>query len=151
MRWQKDPFSQFEQLQEKMERMWQRLSGDIQNPPRYCPSTLEPPIDVYDTESNVVVVVEIAGISGSAVEVEVEDKRLTVRGQRPNRNTHPGRHCFQMEICYGSFERTVMLPSPVNLEELQTTYNDGFLEITLPKVETRQRQPVRITVAGTGP
>lgn len=90
-----------------------------------------PPTDVYDTESDYVVRVEIAGMKEDDFEITVENNFISITGNRPD---IPERRAYQqMEIRFGKFESIIGLPGPVELDSARAEYRDGFLTITLPK------------------
>ena len=74
------------------------------------------------------VVVEIAGVNAEEMEISVEGKTLTVRGEREDRQRHLSRLYHQMEICCGLFERSVAFPAEVDPEQATATYSDGLLD-----------------------
>ena len=97
-----------------------------------------PPTDVYETEKNYVVRIEIAGMRENDFEITVEDKYLMISGSRPD---VPERRAYQqMEIRFGKFETVVGLPGPIDLENSRADYTEGFLTITLPKAKPSQIQ-----------
>ncbi|MFZ5912536.1 MAG: Hsp20/alpha crystallin family protein [Chloroflexota bacterium] len=90
-----------------------------------------PPTDVYDTENDYVVRVEIAGMREEDFEITVENNFLSITGARPD---IPERRAYhQMEIRFGKFESVVGLPGPIELDAARAEYKEGFLTITLPK------------------
>ncbi len=139
------PFGDFEHLHQQMEEMWERLTGGHGGRPRFCPPILEPPVDIYETAEDVVILAEIAGIADEEVQIDVQGDRLRFHGQKNDHHAAPGHRHSQMEVCYGTFERTVNLPSEVDPEAVQVSYRDGFLKIVLPKRQQQRRQ-VRVTV-----
>jgi HSP20 family protein len=141
-----DIFSDFEQIRRSMTHTWQRGLGPP-GAPHFCPPVIEPATDVYETAESVVVLVEIAGVTVEEIEISVEGKTLTVRGEREDRQRHVTRLYHQMEICCGIFERTVALPSEVDPQEANATYSDGILAIVLPKVQQQLARRVRIVIA----
>ena len=141
-----DIFSDFEQVRQRMTRTWQQALGRPGSP-HFCPPIIEPATDVYETAESVVVVVEIAGVSAEAIDVSIEGKTLTVRGEREDRQRQLTRLYHQMEICCGIFERSVVLPSEVDPQQASATYSDGMLAIVLPKVQQQFARRVRIVIA----
>lgn len=138
-------FSEFDHLHEHLEKMWDRLVGGPPGQPRFLPPVLEPPTDVYQTDDTVVVVIEVGGMRGQDVDLSIDDGRITVRGDKPA--PPPGdRRYSQMEIGRGPFERVIPLPAPVDGERLSVRYEDGLLEITLPKRQPAGLQRVRVRV-----
>jgi HSP20 family protein len=95
-----------------------------------------PPTDVYETETEVVVRVEVAGMREQDFEVALQDDTLFVSGVRPD---VPERRAYhQMEIRFGKFASTVGLPAPVSADEARAEYRDGFLTVVLPKLTSKQ-------------
>ena len=90
-----------------------------------------PPTDVYETEENFVVRVEVAGMKDADFEVAIENKVLMISGNRSEVNERRAYH--QMEIRFGKFEIAVEIPVPVEIEKSIAEYKDGFLMVQLPK------------------
>ena len=97
-----------------------------------------PPTDVYETDSNYVVRVEVAGMREDGFDISVEDKFLMISGSRPD---VPERRAYQqMEIRFGKFESVVGLPGPIDIEASRAEYKEGFLTVTLPKAKPNHIQ-----------
>jgi len=103
-----------------------------------------PPTDVYETGANVVVRVEIAGVKTSDLEISFANRVLTVVGRR--RDPAEKLVYQQMEIRYGDFRSDVLIPWPVNEEEIEATYENGFLIILLPKKKRELKVPISAEV-----
>jgi HSP20 family protein len=101
-----------------------------------------PAVDMYETDTEIVVVLELAGIDTQQTEVHAEPHLLRVRGVRRERRAplgaDEGRTYHALEIAYGRFERSLHLPPGIDTTAAQASYRDGFLEITLPKRLPRQ-------------
>ncbi len=138
-----DIFSEFEHIRERMQVAWRQVIGPP-GAPRFCSPIIEPPVDVYETEDEVVVVVEIAGILNEEVQVEVDGNTLTVSGERRPAGGRPHRLYSQIEICQGPFQRQLFLPAEVNPDKARASYNAGVLEIVLPKAGQKLSRQVRI-------
>jgi len=97
-----------------------------------------PPTDVYETENEYVVRVEIAGMREEEFEITVENNFLMISGNRPD---IPERRAYQqMEIRFGKFETVVGVPGPIDLDSSRADYAEGFLTIKLPKAKPNQIQ-----------
>jgi HSP20 family protein len=94
-------------------------------------SVWSPPTDVYETEMNYVIKVEIAGMRDEDFDVALETNTLLISGYRPDRNERRAYH--QMEIRFGRFELAVEIPLSVDMEKAAAEYKDGFLMIVIPK------------------
>lgn len=103
----------------------------------------EPAVDVSETDTQVVVLLELAGVSKGQVEMAVERSTLRVRGRRQEARPSTRRSCHRLEIYWGPFERVVPLPAPVQPEATQATFEDGMLKIVLTKAKLR---PARLIV-----
>src|SRR6202521_993661 len=132
-------FSGFDpRIQEHLDRARRTLMGPgSPGRPNFCAPYMEPPVDVYQTETHVVVLVEIAAIPEEEILIEVEGRIMLVRGERKALSGPAVRAYHQMEIAHGIFQREILLPAEVNPEELSAVYKDGILEIALPKSEAR--------------
>ncbi len=98
-------------------------------------SLWSPPTDVYETEANCVIKVEVAGMRDEDFEVAFENNVLTISGVRLDLNERRAYH--QMEIRFGKFEIAIGLPAPVDVEKAVAEYKDGFLMIVLPKADAK--------------
>ena len=101
---------------------------------RFSPRTWQPAIDVYETDEEVVVLVELAGVNQDEIEVLVQSNILIVRGERRDIKQGIKRTYSQMEILWGPFKRDIELPANVDAERVKAFYEAGFLEVILPKL-----------------
>ena len=100
-----------------------------------------PPTDVYETEASFVVRVEVAGMRQSDFSIDVEDNFLVISGVRsesPERRTY-----HQMEIRFGEFSTAIELPPGVDVSKAEADYEDGFLNVVLPKLK-----PTNVNIKG---
>jgi HSP20 family protein len=95
-----------------------------------------PPTDVYETDTCIVVKVEVAGMSEEDFSISLDSRRLVIGGTRHDPAAKLGYQ--QMEILYGYFETHVLLPQAVDEEAIEATYENGFLSVSLPKAKARQ-------------
>ena len=101
-----------------------------------------PPTDVYETDENIVVKVELAGMQVDDFAISFADRRLVVAGNRPDPE---GKRIYQnMEIRYGPFCTEVRVGLALDQSAITATYEGGFLYVMLPK-ETKEHR-VRVQV-----
>lgn len=101
-----------------------------------------PPTDVYETDRHVVVKVEIAGMKADDFTISFTDRVLVISGQR---HDPVGKISYQnMEIPYGEFRTEVRIGWPLEQNEIEATYENGFLYVRLPKYSREHRVPVRL-------
>lgn len=101
-------------------------------PARQAYPMWEPPIDVFETERQFVMVVALPGVSADQVQIEVEPTAITVRGQRRQPAVAARGRIQQMELPYGFFERRIDMPGPLQLDRHSLT--EGCLTLTLNKI-----------------
>ncbi len=103
---------------------------------RIQPHIWSPPTDIFDLENNYVVRVEIAGMHRQDINIQLEENYLVIWGTRRDK---PDRRAYhQMEVRFGEFSTVVSIPGPVLVDQSSAEYNDGFLVVTLPKLEPEQ-------------
>jgi len=108
----------------------------------------KPRTDVFETDSELIVHMDIAGVRAEDFSVELDEGILRVSGERTTRQPGSGkRHYHAMEVQIGPFERRFRLPVVVDPSSIKATYEHGFLEIRLAKQPPRSSglQTVRVT------
>ena len=93
----------------------------------------QPDIDVYETEHELVVRAEIAGIAGEDLRVSIDGQELRISGIRRALERGDLRRLHQMEVATGPFERVVAIPMAFDRERVTAHLADGFLTVSLPK------------------
>src|SRR4051812_43278174 len=103
-----------------------------------------PAMDLVETEDHFVLRADLPGLSEEDVNIEVEDRVLTVSGERKaeHETTKEGYH--RVERAFGSFARSLTLPEGVDAEAVTASFDRGVLEIRVPKPE--QRKPRKISI-----
>ncbi len=107
-----------------------------------------PPMDVFLTGDSVVALLEVAGVDGEEVRVEIADGVLTISGYRKQLREE-GKAYVQMEIRYGRFQRRIKLPASVDASKISACIKNGFLRVEMPtsaKLEegTSIRVPIQV-------
>lgn len=104
-----------------------------------------PPIDVIEKSDSFVVKIDIAGMKQEDIDVSVSDDTLTVKGERNPESDIKDEDYDRSEIVYGSFYRSVVLPS-IDTKNIEALYEDGILRVTLQKIAGAK--PKKVTVRG---
>ena len=97
--------------------------------------SFNPPMDIYETENHLVVVMEVAGMRAEDFRVIFEKDLLSISGIRTEPSSPRKTRLHQMEIDYGKFQRTLRIPFPLKTEAFKATYRQGFLTIAVPKAK----------------
>ena len=124
---------EFENIRELLEMLMSELSPS-QHRLRMKPNFgWAPPTDVYETETDFVVTMDIAGMDSNNINVYTDGKMLTIRGIRSEVAPDGKKQFHKLEIQVGPFQRHIALPVPVDSQNMFTNYSNGLLEIRLKK------------------
>ncbi len=99
-----------------------------------------PDVDVFETETEIVVLAEIAGIRSEDLRVTVDGEELCISGVRRVPERSDVKRLLQMEITAGPFERRLRILIPFDRESVSAHLADGFLTVTLPRRIASRRQ-----------
>ncbi|MCX7593747.1 MAG: Hsp20/alpha crystallin family protein [Fischerella sp.] len=95
----------------------------------------QPPADLYETPTAMIVKVEVAGMAEEDFEISLYENALIVQGMRPWENLEGDGHYHAVNIQYGSFRLEVPLRQKIERDRVQARYDRGFLYVMLPKAE----------------
>ena len=101
-------------------------------------------LDIYQTQSHIVVVAPIAGVKLSDINVSVTEDVLTIKGKRYLEFDIPDEDYFSQECFWGDFSRSIVLPAAVDSTKIDASFKDAVLKITIPKTERTKTKVVRI-------
>lgn len=102
-----------------------------------------PRVDVSQTETQVKVVADVAGISPEDIDIDIQDNRLRLSGST-YRESSPDERPYRYERTYGEFSRELTLPAEVDRDAVKAVYKDGTLTITIPKSKGVQKDKIKI-------
>jgi HSP20 family protein len=108
-----------------------------------------PSADIYESENELVVNLELPGVDAKKVDVRVENNVLTIRGERQFDQKQNSENYHRVERSYGAFGRSFTLSTSVDPEKIRATYEQGVLTITMPKAETAKPRKIQITGGAT--
>jgi len=111
------------------------------------PRTIQPAVDLYQTEDEVIVTAEIPGIENrDNLEISISPDSLSIRGTVQRTKEVKSEDYFQSERSYGSFFRAIPLPRGLNTEKATANYRNGILEIRIPKSQKEQKRKLDINM-----
>jgi HSP20 family protein len=145
-RW--EPFRDLATLQDRVSRIF----DDVITRPRreaeqedLTAGHWSPPADIFETAESIVIRVEVPGVEQQALDVELQENRLIVQGNRALEEM-AGRSYHRVERSYGTFRRVFSLPMSFRQEQIQAVLKHGVLEITLLKEEKAKPKRVQVEV-----
>jgi len=127
-------------MQREMDRFVTDFAGRKPPPVTYSPRPWQPSVDCFETAEEITVVIELPGMKADEIEVSVQGRILTVRGERQDPRRGVRRSYQLMEIAWGPFERQLELPAAVDSNAIKAAHGDGMLEIIVPWVAAADRQ-----------
>ncbi len=128
-----DPFREFD-----------RLAGQVFGAAAGGTATLAMPMDLYRSGDHFVLHCDLAGIDPGSVQVDVEDRVLTIRAERSAR-TDADVQWVRRERATGTFERRLTLGDGLDLDKITATCQDGVLTLTIPVAEAARPRRIEIT------
>lgn len=135
------PFAELERIRREFDKLLQD----------FLPTAVEreevlvPPIDVYETDSEVVLKTELPGIKKEDIEVTIKENSVHIKAERKEEKEEKTENVHRVERFYGKIERVVPLPVEVKPEEAKAEYKDGVLEVRIPKVKVTKEAKIQIT------
>jgi HSP20 family protein len=112
-------------------------------------ATWAPPVDIYETENELVVKVDLPDLQEKDIDVRVENNMLTIRGERKFDDVHEDNY-LRVERAYGSFMRSFSLPNTVSSENIRAEYHNGVLSLHMAKLEESKPKQIKISISGDG-
>lgn len=144
IRW--DPFRDMNVLQERMNRLFEDVNRGWRSDEPASTTTWSPAVDIFETESEIVVKAELPGVDKNSISLNLERNVLTLRGERRFEKETKEENYHRIERSYGSFSRSFSIPATVEEDKIRAEYKDGVLKISLPKRE--QVKPKQIPIGG---
>jgi HSP20 family protein len=109
-------------------------------------SSLEfsPACDVTETDNSFEINFDIPGVNKDDVKVELKDNVLSISGERKSESEKNTKNRHLKERSYGAFQRSFALPSGIDASQVRAEYNNGVLQVSIPKAEESQAKRIDI-------
>lgn len=144
-RW--EPLRELSRLERRMRRLMGEFPfGEEENEEGTLLTHWRPALDLVESDGQIKVHAELPGLTEDDVEITVEDGRLILRGEKKMEKEEEKENVRWRERRYGSFYRSMRLPSSVDVEKVEATMHDGVLDVTLPKLEEAKGKRIEIKV-----
>ncbi len=120
----------FNQLRNEVNSVFQRFFED----PFFKETrTMLPPINLREEANRFIVEAELPGLSAKDIQIDVNDRVLTIRGEKKSMEQKEEHRTHLVESRYGSFQRSITLPKNANLDQITAEHKRGILYIFIPK------------------
>ena len=103
-----------------------------------------PPIDMSENEKEVVVQAEVPGLDAKDIDISLNGRMLTIRGERKQEQKEKAENYHRIERRYGSFSRSFELPADVDGNKVNAIYKDGILTLNLPKTKEQSVKKIEV-------
>jgi HSP20 family protein len=144
-RWYPSPIREFASLQDRVNTLFQDFAGESAP---VTTAAFAPAVDVYENAEKVVLKLDVPGMKEEDLDIRVENQTLTVRGERKFETEEKEENFHRIERRYGSFFRSFSVPTTVDTENVQATYEAGVLKLELKKKASAQPKQIKIGAAG---
>lgn len=143
-RW--DPVTELRRMEDTMNRLWRGFAGgdSFQDGAESMNWLL--PVDVVEEGDRILVNASLPGIDPAHIDVSVEDRVLTIRGQTKTEEERKGANYLMRERREGTFYRAIRLPDAADADKAESHYEHGVLTVTLPKVEAKRPKQLKVQV-----
>jgi HSP20 family protein len=149
IRW--EPARELHSLQGEMNRLFGSFFDSPSGPGNGGARRWIPAMDLAEEQGHYVLRADLPGLSENDVNVELEDNVLTISGERKSEHEERKEGYYRVERASGSFSRSLTLPRGVDADNIQARFENGVLEVRVPKPEQHRPKRVAISVGGNAP
>jgi HSP20 family protein len=147
VRW--EPLREFSTLQNEMNRLFNTVFDTPAPAGNGGMRRWMPAMDLVESGDHFVLRADLPGLSEEDVNIEVEDRVLTISGERKAEHEVNKDGYHRIERAFGAFSRSLTLPEGIDAEAVQASFDRGVLEVRIPKPE--ERKPRKITIGAGAP
>lgn len=142
-----DPYKDLLTIQERMNHLFdESLSRAKDAGDEIVRTGWSPPVDIYETDKNIILKAELAGINKTDIEVEIKDNIIILKGERKFEKNVEEENYNRMERFYGSFQRVFTLPYLVDKDNINAKFEHGVLEIIVKKISEQKPMQIKVGV-----
>jgi HSP20 family protein len=139
-RW--DPFQDLLAIQDEMNQLFGRTAGQAGR------RVWAPALDISERKDSYLVTVEVPGVNADDLDITLEDGLLTIQGERQFTSESSEQQYHRVERRYGSFRRSITLPSQVRADAIEASFENGVLEVVVPKAEAAKPKKISVRAGG---
>jgi len=139
-----DPYREMQTLQDRLNRVFGG-AGRGEREEEMSLAAWVPPVDIAEEKDRIVITAELPGFHPNEISIQTENGMLTISGERNFEKEKRERNFHRVERSYGQFVRTFSLPNNVDRERIKASFQNGLLQIELPKREDAKPRQIRVT------
>jgi HSP20 family protein len=141
-----DPLRDLVSIQDRMNRLFEQTLSRSRADEGITASTWSPAVDIYETPETIIMKADLPGLAREDIEIQLRDNTLSLRGERRFAKDVQQENYLRIERAYGAFQRNFTLPATVQREKISAVFQDGVLELVLPKAEEAKSKKIAIEV-----
>ena len=103
-----------------------------------------PAVDLYEKDDHFMIKAELPGVDKKDIKIDLQDRILTLSGERTYDNEVKEENYYRRERSYGKFQRAFTLPADVDSDKIKAEFKDGVLQIEVPKPEEKKAKQVTV-------
>ena len=146
VRW--DPFRELEEVSDRLNRVFGRpLTAKSDGKETMTVADWTPSVDISETEGEYVIKAELPEVKKDDVKITLEEGVLSIQGERKHEKEEKGKKFHRIERAYGRFVRSFVVPDYVDEAKIKAEYQDGVLQLHLPKSEKAKPRAIEVKVA----
>ena len=142
LRW--DPFKDLSLVQDRLSQFFKEALYSVPALGEEKGGAYTPPVDILETGSEVILLAELPGVCREDIDIQIEGDILILRGERKFQKEADQENYYRMECSYGVFHRVFTLPQSIKKNEVQARFDQGVLEIRLPKAGQKEKVHVNV-------
>jgi HSP20 family molecular chaperone IbpA len=104
-------------------------------------------IDMHQTDTEIIIKAMIAGVKSEDLDIAITRDMITIRGKRIESDEADQNDFFYKELYWGSFSRTIVLPTEIEIEEAEASEKHGLLTLVLPKIDKNKQSKLKVRVS----
>jgi len=108
---------------------------------------LSPRIDISETDNEYKIEAELPGINQKEIDVKIDNNILTIKGKKEDIKEEKEKNYHLRERYYGAFQRSISLPNNIEPEKIKASFENGVLNISVPKSDKRTPKKIEISSA----
>jgi HSP20 family protein len=140
VRW--DPVKDLMSIQERINKVF---DNTFNNDSSSTKGEWAPPVDIYETENEIVLAAEIPGMTEEDLDIQISDGILTLKGEKKLPLDYKSDNFHRLERPYGKFVRSFALPTNLDLNSIKAKLKDGILKISLNKDSKSKPTIIKVT------
>jgi len=130
---------EFDRLQQEMNRLF-----DVYSPVRQRTAPTYPAVNIWTNENGLTLMAEVPGVQPDDLDINVVGETLTLSGQRNPDELNEDARYHRQERGYGKFTRSIQLPFPVNVNQVEADFKNGVLYVALPRAEADKPRKIAV-------